>query len=313
MQQQQTSSNKQFRHIYSTFTPLLEKYHPSTRSSLGWRLNVPIDYLPSSHHHLTFSTMDKCTLETCPITESIYQYKPSLAGNAALLAIFAASGIVHCLQYFFFRNGSYSIPMILGCLTEVIGYVGRVLLADDPFSQNGFLIQICCLTLAPAFFSASIYFCLADIVRLFGEEASWIKPQHYAWIFIPCDLVSLILQGTGGGLASVAADKGTDQAPGTNTMIAGLAFQVITLVVFIFLTLGFIVRTMQSRALQEKEMGARPKLPIRRDRLVTFAVPFTVAIVTIFTRCVYRVAELSGGWDGDLIHEEVTFVILEGV
>ncbi|KAK2821774.1 hypothetical protein FQN49_007690 [Arthroderma sp. PD_2] len=257
--------------------------------------------------------MDVCTLATCPITESIYQYKPSLAGNAALLAIFAASGIVHSLQYFFWRNSAFSIPMILGCLTEVIGYVGRVILADDPFSQIGFLIQICCLTLAPAFFSASIYFCLADIVRLFGEEASWVKPKHYAWIFIPCDIISLILQGTGGGLASVAADKNTDQAPGTNTMIAGLAFQVVTLLVFMFLTGGFIMRTMKARSFQEKELGARPKLPITRERLATFAIPFALAIITIFTRCVYRVAELSEGWEGELIHDEVTFVILEGV
>ncbi|KAK2746850.1 hypothetical protein FQN57_002892 [Myotisia sp. PD_48] len=257
--------------------------------------------------------MDECTLATCSIEESIFEYQPSLAANAALLAVFAASGIVHGLQLTFWRYLSFSIPMILGCLTEVIGYVGRIMLADDPFTLNGFLIQICCLTIAPAFYSASIYFCLADIIRVFGEESSWLKAHHYAWIFIPADVISLILQGTGGGMASVASQNNSHDDSGTYIMIAGLAFQVFTLFVFNVLTISFIWRTMNSRSRKEKELGAKPKLPISNSRLLMFAIPFALAIITIFARCIYRVAELSEGWEGELIHDEASFIALEGV
>lgn len=32
--------------------------------------------------------------------------------------------------------------MILGCLSEVIGYAGRIMLYNNPFSFVGFMIQI---------------------------------------------------------------------------------------------------------------------------------------------------------------------------
>lgn len=37
-----------------------------------------------------------------------------------------------------------------------------------------------------------------------------------------------------------------------------------------------------------------------------------VATVTIFVRCVFRVAELSGGFDGKLANQQITYMILEG-
>ena len=36
-----------------------------------------------------------------------------------------------------------------------------------------------------------------------------------------------------------------------------------------------------------------------------------VSFMTIFTRCVYRVVELGGGWNNRLMREETPFIILE--
>ena len=41
-------------------------------------------------------------------------------------------------------------------------------------------------------------------------------------------------------------------------------------------------------------------------------VALVFATLCIFTRCVYRVAELSGGWEGNLIANEKYFIGLEG-
>ena len=43
-----------------------------------------------------------------------------------------------------------------------------------------------------------------------------------------------------------------------------------------------------------------------------FLVALTLSTLLIFTRCVYRVAELSEGWDGHLIKIESYFIGLEG-
>lgn len=37
-----------------------------------------------------------------------------------------------------------------------------------------------------------------------------------------------------------------------------------------------------------------------------------VAMVFVFTRCIYRVIELQEGFDGSLANDEVAFMILEG-
>lgn len=41
------------------------------------------------------------------------------------------------------------------------GYGGRIMMHPNAYDLNGFLLQICCISLAPAFFSAAIYFCLS--------------------------------------------------------------------------------------------------------------------------------------------------------
>lgn len=40
---------------------------------------------------------------------------------------------------------------------------GRIMSWNDPFGQTGFLTQIVCLTLAPAFFGAGIYLCISKM------------------------------------------------------------------------------------------------------------------------------------------------------
>lgn len=55
-----------------------------------------------------------------------------------------------------------------------------------------------------------------------------------------CDFISLLLQGTGGGLAATAnTDSGTDA--GVNVMIAGLVWQVVSLALFGVVSVDFII------------------------------------------------------------------------
>lgn len=284
------------------------------------------------------SLVQDCTKETCPINLTIYQYAPSLAANATFLALFGLSGLIHLGQAVANRRTTspwtYSMPTVIGCIGEIIGYVGRIMEHFDPFSGNGFYIQICCLTIAPAFFTASIYFCLGDFVRLYdpNSQISRFKdPRIFAWIFIPCDIISLVLQAAGGGLAATSVEQGDNPDPGTDVMITGLAWQVFTLLIFIVLSLDFAFNIYRSRGSLDKPSISRsaspekfgtdeatakitprsPKMPLKN--LLLYIVPFCAAVILIFARCCYRVAELSGGWTGSLIHDETSFIVLEGV
>lgn len=148
---------------------------------------------------------------------------------------------------------------------------------------------------------------------MFGPENSRLRPMWYPRIFIPCDFVSLVLQGTGGGMASVASNNNSDPKPGNHIMLAGLAFQAATMFVFILLSLDFALRTYG----RVKGLGADKALDhqyheLRRSPAFrAFLAALALATLLIFTRCVYRVAELSEGWNGHLILTQSYFLVLE--
>ena len=109
--------------------------------------------------------------------------------------------------------------------------------------KESILIRVChryliCLTIGPAFLSAAIYLCLARIVVAYGEHISRVKPKIYTITFMSFDFLSLLLQAIGGAIASTS-NTNSSQQTGINIMIAGLSFQVVSLLVFISLCAEF--------------------------------------------------------------------------
>lgn len=258
---------------------------------------------------------DNCTLSTCPLSDSYWAYRPSLPANSFFLALFALSLVVYLCQGIFSKRFlGFTIAMVSGDVLEVLGYAGRIMSYYNPFGEEGFLMQIVCLTIAPAFMAAGIYLCLSRIVSTFGAQNSRLQPLSYPRIFIPCDVVSLMLQAAGGGLASAASHTNKDPSAGNNIMLAGLAFQVFTLLVFIVLAADFGIRTLR----RVRELGTTQALDpthalLRGSRAFQgFLAALAFATLCIFTRSVYRVAELSEGWNGHLIGTQRYFIGLEG-
>ncbi|KAF7549425.1 hypothetical protein G7Z17_g6390 [Cylindrodendrum hubeiense] len=245
-----------------------------------------------------FGSDSPCDLDTCPIEWSIYTYRPSLAANVALAALFGALGLVHLFLGIRWKSWGFMGGMLAGCISEVVGYIGRVLLYNNPFSFNAFMIQIVCLTIAPVFYTASIYVTLSKTINFFSPELSRFKPQLFIWIFIPFDIVCLILQAAGGAM-STSNDSGD---LGVDISMAGLILQVIVLVAFIVAFADYMVRYVRSG--QATAFGWR---------LNAFFGGLSASILLILVRCVFRVVELQDGYDGSLIKHEVPFIILEGI
>lgn len=115
--------------------------------------------------------------------------------------------------------------------------------------------------------------------------------------------MSLTLQGAGGGLASIASESLRDPYLGDNIMLAGLGFQVFSIVLFIALSVEYFWRvTTYGRIL----------FPRNKQVLATIG-GLGLAIFFILIRSVYRVVELSEGWNGYLIGVQPGFVVLEGL
>jgi hypothetical protein len=169
------------------------------------------------------------------------------------------------------------------------------------------------LTLAPALLTAGIYLCLGRVIVAVGAENSRLKPKMYTYIFISCDLLSLILQGVGGGMAATGKDaKGSKR--GVDIMIAGLVSQVITMTFFLALWCDFVLRTRRTK-LSGSLSRTQPPLYDQLRTLKIFALfqwALFAATILIYVRCIYRVAELWDGFGGHLANDEVTFMIFEG-
>jgi hypothetical protein len=146
-------------------------------------------------------------------------------------------------------------------------------------------------------------------VLAFGQERSKIQARYYTWIFITCDFISLMLQAVGGGFAGGAGNNTKLRNTGTNLMISGIVWQVATLTAFAGLVVDYALRTRRAWGnvtLEAKALSERSKF--RR-----FLVAVAVAFVTVFARCVYRIAEMVGGWANPIMRNEIGFDIMEGM
>jgi hypothetical protein len=255
----------------------------------------------------TFDSAD-CTLATCSVKEyGQIQYIPTLAGNAIYAGIF---GVLLACQIFLgvrHKTWGYLVGMVFGLLLEIVGYVGRIMLNDNIFDKNSFIIYLIGLTIGPAFLTASIYLCLGRIITLFAVELSLLSPRAITLIFVCCDFISLLLQAVGGAIASTS-DTEADNQTGVNVMIAGLASQVISLVIFMVICAHFGWKVLKNPTKLDAQFSTLRNSRRFRGMLVAIA----VAVLTILVRSVYRLAELQQGFDGKLANNELEFMILEG-
>ncbi|UKZ65390.1 uncharacterized protein TrAtP1_006583 [Trichoderma atroviride] len=222
-----------------------------------------------------------CTLSVCAVEESILAYRPWLAANIFFAAYFGAVALVHVYLGWRWKSWGFMVGMLLGCASEIIGYIGRIMLWNNPFSFPGFMIDIVCLTTAPVFFTGSIYVTLSKTINFFGPELS---------------------RAAGGALSTILTGN-----IGVNVSMAGLVLQVIVLVIFSAAFADYMIRYIRSGRRQSQGQA------VSRWRFATFFGGLTVAIVLILARCAYRVAELQAGYDSALFHDQVPFIVIEGV
>ncbi|KAF2828895.1 sphingoid long-chain base transporter RSB1 [Ophiobolus disseminans] len=246
---------------------------------------------------------------TCPVEATIYGYHPSLPANAFFAGFFGLAMLVQLFYGIKYKTWTYMAAVALGCLAECVGYVGRVMMNDNPWNDMAFNIQIVLLIFAPSFLAAGIYLTLKHVVLQFGAEWSRLRPGAYTWIFVSCDVSSLAMQSAGGAMAAMADPGEKIGDIGTNLMIAGIIWQVVVLVIF-----GLLVAEYGWRTYQRRTKLTHSALELwNNKKFKIFCGAVCGAYLFILVRCAYRIPELLGGWGGELMRIELEFIILEGV
>jgi hypothetical protein len=268
----------------------LPHYHsptPNPPTSLPLMLNSTVVFIPNS---------DTCSAVTdqCPVSATVYGYAPNLPGNILFAVWF---GVIFVIGLGFgIRSKAWTFTLALGIGTggEMLGYIGRLWMHQNAWSSGAFQMQICCLILGPTFLAACIYLTLKHLVLHFGTEHSYLKASLYPWIFVGCDIVSILLQAIGGGVAASAIRKRAVADTGNALMIAGIGFQVLTMTMCGLLAAIYFFRYKKSNRPASSD-GSDTESPEKvvhdakaRRKIAMFCSAVGVAYLTILIRCVYR-------------------------
>ncbi|CCM06794.1 uncharacterized protein FIBRA_09094 [Fibroporia radiculosa] len=173
----------------------------------------------------------------------------------------------------------------------------------------GGLRRIVATIIAPTPLIAVNFVVLAELIRRLGPCYSRLSQRRYTLIFCGCDVVSLVVQAVGGGLASAAVNEDESPNQGGYIMLGGIAFQMFSITVYMLLAMEFVSRFLHDRPVRIAAEGPRTGLDTKA-RLM-FA-GLALSSLCIYVRSVYRTIELADGWTGYIIETQRYFDWLDG-
>ncbi|KDR68318.1 hypothetical protein GALMADRAFT_78795, partial [Galerina marginata CBS 339.88] len=250
--------------------------------------------------------------------ESPYHYVPSRAVAIVMISLFGVSTIVYAGQAARYRR-LWLIPTAGLCgLIEILGWSGRLWSTFSPLLSTPFQIEITCTIVAPTPLLAANFVILGEIIKRLGSTYSRLSPKWYTIVFCTCDVVSLVVQGAGGGIAATAPDlKGANL--GAHIMLGGIGFQLAVIVLYSILALEYFVRynfdaPIASRVKSVKIVDDQSDHQLRglftfKLKLMSCALIFSTTL--LFIRAIYRTIELADGWNGRIISNELYFNVLD--
>lgn len=78
----------------------------------------------------------------CPVQLTTYGYYPNLSVNSFFAALFGLLCVLQLLFGSLRRTWTYLIALVIGTFGEAVGYGGRIIMHHNPWSSNGFKIQV---------------------------------------------------------------------------------------------------------------------------------------------------------------------------
>ena len=185
---------------------------------------------------------------------------------------------------------------------EAVGYVARAISHNDRWALTPYIIQALLLLIAPALYAASIYMILGRIITTIeADHHSMIRPTWLTKIFVAGDVLSFLMQSTGGGMM---AKRDKDSAKlGERIILGGLFVQIIFFGFFMVASIVFHLRLRKN--------------PTEASRMSTKWRKLLIAVYIssklILVRSGFRVVEYLQGRDGFLMSKEVWLYIFDAV
>ncbi|KAM7188169.1 sphingoid long-chain base transporter RSB1 [Naviculisporaceae sp. PSN 640] len=286
---------------------------------LAARAATAPDSLPPGVNLTMAASYKTCTEinAICTIERTTLGYYPNVGINYFFAIGFGIAGLASFIFGTWKRTWSFMAYLTAGCMLELAGYGARIPLNTNPWNKAAFETQIVAIILAPTLICVSVYLTLKHVCLALNPALSRVRPHLYPFIFVPADVSCLLLQAIGGGLAASAGQTNfTLLQHGNRVIIAGISLQVVVLL-FFGLTAGDYAFRMKkwvaSSSAEGHDEGQRAAVELwGNKRFRTFVYAVTAAYSMILIRCIYRIAEMAGGWGNHIMQDEPSFIVLEG-
>ncbi|KAK0715493.1 RTA1 like protein-domain-containing protein [Lasiosphaeris hirsuta] len=248
----------------------------------------------------------------CPVQATTLGYYPNKGINIFFALAFGLTGLAALTAGIWKKTWSFTAFVTTGCMLELAGYAARIPLSSNPWNKHAFETQICAIILAPTLVCISIYLTLKHVCLALHPALSRVRPHLYPFVFVPLDVSCLLVQAIGGALAASAGyDDAAMLRHGNRAIIAGITLQVVVLLFFGTVAGDYYVRV---RGWVRSERAEGEVVRLWRDgRFRAFGCAVTAAYAGILVRCVYRIAEMAGGWGNNIMRDEPSFITLEGL
>ncbi|KAL8676846.1 MAG: hypothetical protein Q9186_006673 [Xanthomendoza sp. 1 TL-2023] len=249
----------------------------------------------------------------------IYGYTPNLALAVLAIVLFLLLLLFHIFRLYTTRLYAFSILLIFTTLCEIVGYIFRLRSSPppvgNPYAVINFIVQYFFIVCAPVFLSAAIYTTLTSFIGVLsrpdnadgGRKLSplGLSKKTILGIFITSDVIATVVQVAGAALIGVSQSNRKSPVTANNILLAGLAFQVFSFLVFLVLLFIFLrnsKKVMMSTSTAEGGKG---------NMMQMYTVALVVSSVLVYLRTCFRLAETSQGIGGYASSHEAFFGALE--
>lgn len=243
-------------------------------------------------------------------TFKLYDYTPSAVPAAIFLALFI---LITAFQIYqtsrtIMSRATYKekhvlwimLPFLLGGVFEIVGYIGRILSKSDTEALGPYIMQSILLLVAPALYTATLYMSLGRLIaRLECQKYSIIPLRFLTKIFVFGDVLSFLMQASGGGIMSSGTESSMNT--GENIIIGGLIVQLLFFGMFVVVASIFHYRV--SRRPNECAMITR-NVPSQFNNWNSILIALFCCSILILIRSIFRLIEYVQGNDGYLISHE---------
>jgi hypothetical protein len=146
-----------------------------------------------------------CSGEACPLPPGSLPYGAAPAGNAFMLAAFAAliPPIIYAgLRYRIFLQ---TLLLLGALLVEVVGHVGKIFLVANPTSHAYSAVYLMGTHWGAVLVGSAVNLVLPHVMVIYGQEFRLVSDLVYLSIFFfILDIFMLAFQSVGIGFASTA-------------------------------------------------------------------------------------------------------------